>query len=263
MRSRTRQSLVPSAPAECLAHTTSEARAQQRRIMRAMERAPLPPEIAEPATSAVLVIDVQNDFVHPDGVRAPSWPDFAHREMVEHRLASFLDGARTAGARIVWIAMDQTPESVSPANARMKRKMYPRGGGSTPDDADLWEAAACRRGTWGAELYLAPVPPDLVMTKSRYSAFLRTDLDEQLRALGVTTVLVTGVVMSQCVESTARDAYQCDFDVVLVEDCAAARTPEERDATCRSIEQSFGWVRRADELLAMWAARRAGVPAAR
>jgi nicotinamidase-related amidase len=229
--------------------------------MRAMERAPLPPEVAEPATSAVLVVDVQNDFVHPDGVRAPSWPDAAHREMVEQRLAPFLDGARVAGARVVWIAMDQTPESVSPANARMKRKMYPRGG-PAPDDADLWDAAACRRGTWGAELYLAPEPADLVVTKSRYSAFLRTDLEEQLRALGVTTVLVTGVVMSQCVESTARDAYQSDFDVVLVEDCAAARTPEERDATCRAIEQSFGWVRRADELLATWAARPAGTPAA-
>ncbi len=239
--------------------------------MPAMERAPLPPEVAEPATSAVLVVDVQNDFVHEDGVRAPSWPDAAHREMVERRLAPFLDGARADGARIVWIAMDQTPETVSPANARMKRKMYPApheavGRGRAPSDDELWEAAACRRGTWGAELYLAPEPADLVVTKSRYSAFLRTDLEERLRGLGVTTVLVTGVVMSQCVESTARDAYQSDFDVVLVEDCAAARSPEERDATCRVIEQSFGWVRRSDELLAAWAepaSRPAGAPAAR
>jgi ureidoacrylate peracid hydrolase len=230
-----------------------------------MDRAPLPPEVAEPATSAVLVIDVQNDFVHPRGVRAPSWPDAAHREMVERRLAPFVDGARAAGARIVWIAMDQTPETVSPANARMKRKMYPSadGGGRAPSVDDLWKAAACRRGTWGAELYLTPAPADLVVAKTRYSAFLRTDLEQLLRALDVTTVLVTGVVMSQCVESTARDAYQSDFDVVLVEDCAAARSTEERDATCRAIEQSFGWVRRAEELLTTWAARPAGAPAAR
>ncbi len=236
--------------------------------MRAMERAPLPPEVAEPATCAVLVVDVQNDFVHPDGVRAPSWPDAAHREMVERRLAPFLDDARTAGVRVVWIAMEQTPETVSPANARMKRKMYPVSGegvdgGLAPDDADLWETAACRRGTWGAELYLAPRSGDLVVAKSRYSAFVRTDLEERLRALGVTSVLVTGVVMSQCVESTARDAYQRDFDVVLVEDCAAGRSPEEREATCRHIEQSFGWVRNADELRTEWTICTADATAAR
>ena len=217
-----------------------------------MERAELPPEVAEPGSSAVLVVDVQNDFVHPDGVRAPSWPDAAHTEMVERRLEPFLRGARRAGVRVVWVVMEQTPESVSAANARMKRKMYPRASGPAPDDADLWEAAACRRGSWGAELYLAPEPGDLVSMKTRYSAFLRTDLEQRLRGAGVTSVLVTGVVMSQCVESTARDAYQRDFDVVLVEDLAAARSEEERSATVRVIEQSFGWVRGSEALLEAW-----------
>ncbi len=220
--------------------------------MATVERADLPEKVAEPASSAVLVVDVQNDFVHAEGVRAPSWPDAAHREMVERRLQPFLAGARLAGARIVWVVMEQTPETVSAANARMKRKMYPRGDGPAPDDADLWAAAACRQGSWGAEPYLLPGPGDLVVPKTRYSAFVRTDLEERLRAAGVTSVLVTGVVMSQCVESTARDAYQHDFDVVLVEDCAAARSEEERAATVRAIEQSFGWVRRSEALLKAW-----------
>lgn len=227
-----------------------------------MVHAPLPPDIAEPASSAVLVVDVQNDFLHPDGVRAPSWPDSAHREMVERRLVPFLDGARAAGVRVIWIAMDQTPATVSRANARMKRKMYPPDRGLAPGDADLWEAAACRHGTWGAELYVPPEPADLLVRKTRYSAFVRTELEERLRALGVTTVLVTGVVMSQCVESTARDAYQNDFDVVLVADCAAARSVEERYATCRAIDESFGWVLGSGELLTAWAARSGGAIAA-
>lgn len=229
-------------------------------MMAGMERADLPPEVAEPGSSAVLVVDVQNDFVHPGGVRAPSWPDGAPTEMVERRLAPFLGGARRAGLRIVWVVMEQTPASISAANARMKRKMYPAGPGSDPDDADLWAAAACRKGSWGAELYLAPEPGDLLSPKSRYSAFVRTDLEERLRGEGVTSVLVTGVVMSQCVESTARDAYQRDFDVVLVEDCSAARTPEEHRATVRAIGESFGWVRRSEALLGAWGVR-AGAPA--
>lgn len=225
-----------------------------------MERAELPAEVAEPGSSAVLVVDVQNDFIHPDGVRAPSWPDGSHREMVERRLAPFLAGARRAGVRVVWVVMEQTPESVSAANARMKRKMYPRGDGPEPGDADLWAAAACRKGSWGAELYLTPEPGDLLSPKSRYSAFVRTDLEERLRREGVTSVLVTGVVMSQCVESTARDAYQRDFDVVLVGDCAAARSTDEHGATVRAIEQSFGWVRGAGALIEAWGVE-AGAPA--
>ncbi len=229
--------------------------------MRTMERIPLPLEVAEPAMSALLVVDVQNDFVHADGVRAPSWPNTAHREMVEHQLAPFINHARDIGVQIVWIAMDQTLETVSPANARMKRKMYPGGTSSAPTDDELWQAAACRRGTWGAELYLSPNSTDLIITKNRYSAFLRTDLEKRLRALGITTVIVTGLVMSQCVESTARDAYQNDFDVVLLEDCAAARSQEEHDATCNAIEQSFGWVLHSRALSATWATRFANISA--
>lgn len=227
-------------------------------------RATLPTSILDPAHTALLVVDVQNDFIHADGRSgARSDGNAAFRTMVDGRLAPFVEEARALGVRVVWIQMENAPDTVSPANARIKRKMY----GADPDDeasVDIWERAVCVRGSWGAEIYLPVAEDDIVSPKSRYSAFIRTELDATLRALGVTTTVVTGVVTNQCVESTARDAYQHDYDVLLVADCVAERSPEARAATFANIEGGTGWVRDSADLLAAWRARAraAAAPAA-
>jgi ureidoacrylate peracid hydrolase len=218
-------------------------------------RPALPTSILDPANTALLVVDVQNDFIHADGrsgVRSDGNADF--RAMVDGRLAPFVEEARALGVRVVWIQMENAPDTVSPANARIKRKMY----GTDPDDeasVDIWERAVCVRGSWGAEIYLPVAEDDIVSPKSRYSAFIRTELDGMLRELGVTTTAVAGVVTNQCVESTARDAYQHDYDVLLVADCVAERSPEARTATFANIEGGTGWVRDSADLLAAWHAR--------
>ena len=229
--------------------------------MAAGARSPGPPaSILDPARTALLVVDVQNDFIHEDG-RSGRGTDrnAAFRAMVEGRLAPFAGAARALGVLVVWIRMENAPETISPANARIKRKMY----GADPDDpasVDIWERAVCVRGSWGAEIYLPVEEGDLVVSKSRYSAFIRTELDEALRARGVTTTAVAGVVTNQCVESTARDAYQHDYDVLLVSDCVAERSPEARASTLENIERGSGWVCDSAALLAAWR-ERAAVPA--
>ena len=97
----------------------------------------------------------------------------------------------------------------------------------------------------------------MVVAKSRYSAFIRTELDEALRERGISTAAVSGVVTNQCVESTARDAYQHDYDVLLVSDCVAERSPEARAATFANIEGGTGWICDSAGLLAAWRERRA------
>jgi len=223
-------------------------------------RAAPPTSILDPTSTALLVVDVQNDFIHEDG-RAGLRSDgnAAFRAMVDGRLAPFVEQARALGVQVVWIQMENAPDTVSPANARIKRKMY----GADPDDAssvDIWERAVCVRGSWGAEIYLPVAEADLLSPKSRYSAFIRTQLDATLRAHGVTTTAVAGVVTNQCVEATARDAYQYDYDVLLVSDCVAERSPEARTATFANIEGGTGWVRDSAALLDAWRAR-AGVAA--
>ena len=179
--------------------------------------------------------------------------------MVDGHLAPFVEEARALGVQVIWIQMENSSDTVSPANARIKRKMY----GTDPDDdssVDIWERAVCVRGSWGAEIYLPVVMPDLVSPKSRYSAFIRTELDSTLRARGLTTVIVVGVVTNQCVESTARDAYQYDYDVLLVADCVAERSFEARVATFANIEGGTGWVCDSVDLLRAWHARVDGTP---
>jgi len=219
-------------------------------------RSPGPPDsILDPRRTALLVVDVQNDFIHEDG-RSGGRTDgnAAFRGMVEGCLAPFAEAARALGVLVVWIQMENAPETISPANARIKRKMY----GADPDDpssVDIWERAVCVRGSWGAEIYLPVGEGDLVVPKSRYSAFIRTELDEALSARGVTTTAVSGVVTNQCVESTARDAYQHDYDVLLVSDCVAERSPEARASTFSNIERGSGWVCDSAALLAAWRER--------
>lgn len=214
-----------------------------------------PASILDPARTALLVVDVQNDFIHEDGRSGlRSDRNAAFRAMVDRELAPFVEQARNLGVRVVWIQMENAPDTVSPANARIKRKMY----GADPDDdssVDIWERAVCVRGSWGAEIYLPVATADLVSRKSRYSAFIRTELDATLRAHGVTTTAVAGVVTNQCVESTARDAYQNDYDVLLVADCVAERSSEARAATFANIEGGSGWVCDSVGLLAAWRQR--------
>ncbi len=224
--------------------------------MTAPARPPGPPaSILDPGRTALLVVDVQNDFIHAEGRSgARSDGNAAFRRMVEGRLASFVAEARALGVLVVWIQMENAPETISEANARIKRKMY----GADPDDpasVDIWERAVCVRGSWGAEIYLPVEEDDVVVAKSRYSAFIRTELDGALRERGISTAAVSGVVTNQCVESTARDAYQHDYDVLLVSDCVAERSPEARAATFANIEAGTGWICESAGLLAAWRER--------
>jgi ureidoacrylate peracid hydrolase len=83
------------------------------------------------------------------------------------------------------------------------------------------------RGSWDAEVNdeLTPLPGERVIDKNRYDAFLYTDLELVLRALGVTRLIVAGVVTFACVETTVRSANQRDFDVSVAADCTAAPEP--------------------------------------
>jgi ureidoacrylate peracid hydrolase len=102
------------------------------------------------------------------------------------------------------------------------------------------------KGTWDAEIVdeLKPKSNDYVVKKQKYSGFYATNLELLLRTLGVSTILVTGVNTSVCVESTIRDAYFRDFTSIAVKEAIAAPS-EHKDLAIGSfenIEQFFGWV---------------------
>jgi nicotinamidase-related amidase len=98
---------------------------------------------------------------------------------------------------------------------------------------------------------LPGMPGDLVVEKNRFSAFIQgsSSLDEQLRAAGIDTVIVTGTVTNTCCESTARDAMMLNYKTVFVSDANACRTDEEHNASLGNIMRIFGDVATTDEVI--------------
>jgi len=198
--------------------------------------------VVDAATTAVLVVDVQNDYCHPDGALGrQGLPTGAAMAMLP-TLARLLDGARGHGTRVIFIQTVHTDETDSPAWIR-------RSGGISTE--------VCRPGTWGGEFtHVAPQPNEPVVVKHRYSAFVNTRLDSVLRTLKIENVILTGVSTNVCVESTARDAYMRDYNLVFLSDCTAAYAQEDHDATLRTMTRNFGLVTTADEVIAAWEAAR-------
>lgn len=195
-----------------------------------------------PHSTALIVVDVQNDFCDPEGVSARKGHDVSAAVAMAPRLQELLTEARAAGMTIVFI---QTTHDLTVDSAVWNTRM---GDVDTPAyDPN------CRTGTWGAEFYVvAPEEGDIVVNKHRYSAFAGTDLDMVLRTAGVKTILLTGVATNVCVESTLRDGLFLDYNVGLVPDCCAAYTPEFHDGTIANVRRTFGAVIDSADVVQMW-----------
>ena len=102
----------------------------------------------------------------------------------------------------------------------------------------------CLKDTWDAELVGElkgeVMPQDDVFEKHRSSCFYNTTLEVKLRMRGITTLIICGVATNYCVESTIRDAYARDYDIVVVEDCVATLWEDLHRATLRNVEMFYG-----------------------
>lgn len=202
------------------------------------------PQKVDGAHTAVLVVDVQNDFCATGGYFDRTIGQVAGIQAMIPRLQRFLVEARAANVPVIFAAAGYDLSYQSSPN---RERQLRRNGRVIP---------CCRSGTWGAEFYgVAPAPGEPVIVKRRYSAFHGTDLDVLLRNRGIRTVVLVGVATNVCVEAAARDAYMRDYYVVVVSDCTAA--PDERfhHATLANIEINVGVVATADALAAIWEVR--------
>jgi ureidoacrylate peracid hydrolase len=97
--------------------------------------------------------------------------------------------------------------------------------------------------------------------KHRYSAFINTRLESVLRTLKVENLIMTGVSTNVCVESTARQGYMLDYNIVFLSDCTAAYSQEEHDGALYNMRSHFGVVATADDVIALWETQPALQPA--
>ena len=190
--------------------------------------------------TALIIVDVQNDFCHPQGSMAHRGVQlYPNISLLITKLQQLVSHARSQHWPIFFI---QTEHSRWTDSAVWLQRM--RLG------VDVTELPVCAAGSWGSEFYqILPQATDRVVTKHRYSAFLNTSLKPSLLALGIETVLVTGVVTNTCVESTARDAFMHDFWTLTVADCCAAPSQDEHDAALRNLGRYFGVVAQTSDIL--------------
>ncbi len=187
---------------------------------------------------ALIVVDVQNDFCHNQGAFAKKGVDLSFiQKNVIPKLLSFIERCREFKLPIIFVKTIHSNWTNSPS-------WIGRLGGMAK------EIPVCTPDSWGSEFYeVKPEPEDCIVIKHRYSAFIGTDLNLILRSKGIETLLFTGTVTNVCVETTARDAFNHDFNVILVEDCCGAYFPEEHQATLVNISKYFGTVTTSDRII--------------
>jgi len=169
--------------------------------------------------AALLVIDVQHDFIDEDGAVCC----VGGKEMLP-KVSALAAACRAAGIPVVY-----TQEVHRPSRIDMGRELD----GNEPDH--------CLIGTRGVEIMeeVTPLEGDLVVTKPRYDAFLGTDLEYLLSGLGVLphdTLILCGDATNVCVHYTGAGAHQRDYRIKVVEDCCAGSSRAEHEAALTQLD---------------------------
>ena len=205
---------------------------------------------ASPEHAALIVVDVQNDFVADGGyfhqvgcnvgtIQRSAIPPLLH----------LIEKAREAGLLIVFI---QAIYDVQYLSAPMRER----------DLRTNREMSKCQSGTWGADFFaVRPRPSEPVVIKHRYSAMINTGLDALLKQRGIKSLLMTGVATDTCVEATARDAYFIDYYVTLVDDCCGALDEEDHRVAVKRFARDYGPVVKSSEVIAAWQRTQTGTSA--
>jgi nicotinamidase-related amidase len=194
--------------------------------------------------TGMIVVDMQNDFCHPDGWLASIGVDIAPARRPITPLAALLPRLRAEGVPVIWVNWATRPDrlNLSPA---LRHVYDPAGRGQgLGDSLKTTGAAVLQAGSQSARIVdeLAPPDGDIHVAKHRMSGFWDTPLDSILRNLRLDTLLFAGVNLDQCVLHTLADANFLGYDTILVEDCAATTNPDFcREATLLNIRQIFGF----------------------
>ncbi|MCY1014473.1 cysteine hydrolase [Pyxidicoccus sp. MSG2] len=172
----------------------------------------------DPSTTAVLLIEYQNEFATEGGVLHPAVKGvMAETKMLENTVA-LVKAAREKGVTVM-----HAPITFAEGYGELTRHPY----GILKGVVD---GKAFVKGSWGAQIIdsLAPQKGDIVVEGKRgLDTFASTNLDFILRSKGIKTVVIGGFLTNCCVESTMRSAYENGYDVITLTDCAAATSSEE------------------------------------
>ena len=204
---------------------------------------PEPLRVSVEAT-AIVVIDMQNAYASKGGYVDLAGFDISGAAGTIGQIAKVLATGRAAGVTIVYLQNGWDPDYVeaggpgSPnwhkSNALKTMRARPELSGQLLD-----------KGGWDYALVeaLAPQPGDIVLPKTRYSAFFNSQLDSTLRARGIRNLVFVGIATNVCVESTLRDGFHLEYFGVMLEDATHhLGPPAMQEASVYNVEKFFGWV---------------------
>jgi biuret amidohydrolase len=204
----------------------------------------------DPATTALVVIDMQRDFLAPGGFGALLGNDVSLLEQVVEPLQAVLAAARAAAMMVIHTREGHRPDLSDCPPSKLARGRLP-----TPIGAPGPNGRVLIRGEAGHDIVeaLAPLPGEVVLDKPGKGAFYATDLELILRNAQIASLVVTGVTTEVCVHTTVREANDRGFDCLVPGDCVASYFPEFHEVGLRMIAAQggiFGWVTTSDHLLA-------------
>jgi nicotinamidase-related amidase len=203
-------------------------------------------ELSHPSRTALLIIDIQNDFCTEGGALHRNGYDVSYYGNMIQRTRRLLDAARAAGTLCVFVQNTTLPGWRSDSAAWVRFRVR------TSRDPSVPALQCTIAGTWGHQIVdgLAPRPDEIVVPKFRSSAFVGTPLDLLLRSNRKETILLTGCTTEGCVESTARDGMFLDYEAVVVRDCVESDTREQHEASLTLMKNRFELVSSEDVMRA-------------
>ncbi len=212
----------------------------------------------DPGHTAILVVDMQNDFGSKGGMFDRAGIDISAIQAAVVPTARVLSAARAAGIPVIYLQMQHRSDlsDMGPPQSPHHQRHARLAVGSTVTAPDGTQTRILIEGQWGTRIVdaLTPQPGDIVVPKHRFSGFFETPLNTILQGLNAKHLIVTGCTTSICVESTIRDAMFRDYACVLLEDCTAepigaGNSRSNHDASLLTIEVLLGWVSQSDSFL--------------
>jgi len=179
------------------------------------------------SSSIYLVLDMENDLVHPDGPngKAPYGEQSRARRIVENTRRA-LDKARAAGIPVGFVRVGFSPDyREAPANS--------------PIFSAARKNGIFKLGTWGTQVHpdLGQQPGDLDVVKHRVSPFHGTNLEVILRAQGVRRIYCSGISTNAVVQAAVREGHDRDYEMIVIEDACCGLTAEEHEGAIKSFQR--------------------------
>lgn len=227
-------------------------RAEQRPVRPVRVDAQPQSVVVDANRSALVVVDMQNDFCSKGGYLDYRGIDISPDRAPIAPLQTLVPALRAQGVPVVWLNWGVRKDLLNVPPSLLHAHTHD-GTGAGLGEKIPGGAEILLKGSWGAQIVdeLNPGDQDIHVTKHRFSGFWDTELDSVLRNIGVRTLFFAGVNADQCVMTTLEDASFLGYDVLMLRDCVATTSPDYcMQATEYNVKLLYGFMAESKALMA-------------